>query len=76
MRLHREQERELLGAGGKREFYPGSVQLCLEPDALSVGAGVSSGAEQRAGLRARPGPWGWGGAGASGEHPAAEKFER
>lgn len=44
VRVHREQERELLGAGGKREFYSGSVQLCLEPDALSVRARVSRGA--------------------------------
>lgn len=49
MRLHREQECELLCAGGKREFYPGSVQLPLEPDALPVRAGVSPGAGERAG---------------------------
>lgn len=60
VRLHREQERELLGARGKRDFYPSSVQLWLEPEALSVCAHVSRGAEGRAG---RTGPGlgqGWG----------------
>ena len=60
VRLHHEQERELLGARGKRDFYPSSVQLWLEPEALSVCAHVSRGAEGRAG---RTGPGlgqGWG----------------
>lgn len=41
VRLHRAPERELLGAGGQREFYSGAVQLSLESDALPVRVGVS-----------------------------------
>lgn len=64
MRVRREQERELLGAGRQREFYSGAVQLSLEPDALSVGTGVSGGAG-----RAR-GPGGGGGEGSERGAPA------
>lgn len=42
MRLHREQERELLGAGRDGELRPGPVQVRLEPVPLRAHPGVSS----------------------------------
>lgn len=42
VRLHREQERELLGAGRDGELRPGPVQMRLEPVPLPAHPGVSS----------------------------------
>lgn len=42
MRLHRQQERELLGAGRDGELRPGPVQVRLEPVPLRAHPGVSS----------------------------------
>lgn len=42
MRLHSEQERELLGAGRDGELRPGPVQVRLEPVPLRAHPGVSS----------------------------------
>lgn len=42
VRVHREQERQLLGAGRDRELRPGPVQVRLERVSLPADPGVSS----------------------------------